>query len=59
MKPMSAEQCVAEALRALGANRATVVPGRINRLVSALVPSSVKRNMMGNMIAKARAGKRS
>jgi short-subunit dehydrogenase len=49
MKPMRVEQCVSEALRALGANRATIVPGRLVRLMLALIPTSVARNPTGKM----------
>jgi short-subunit dehydrogenase len=44
MKPLSAAQCVVEALRALDAGRATIVPGRLIRLLFALLPASVVRN---------------
>ena len=53
MKPMSVEQCVSEALRALSANRATIVPGRLFRMISALVPASVFRNQMAKMFEAA------
>jgi short-subunit dehydrogenase len=49
MKPMGVEQCVSEALRALNAHRATVVPGRLIRLMVALVPASVARNQTAKM----------
>ncbi len=49
MKPMEVEQCVAEALRALGANRATVVPGRLLRIMMALIPASVARSQTAKM----------
>jgi hypothetical protein len=49
MKPMPVAPCVAEALRALDANRATVVPGRLLRLMMALVPASVARRQTGKM----------
>jgi short-subunit dehydrogenase len=53
MKLMSVEQCVAEGLAALNANRATHIAGRMNRLMTALIPRSVMRKMMGTMLAKA------
>ena len=53
MKPMSAGQCVEEALAALEAGKAHIIPGRTNRVMKALVPSSFSRNMMGKMLAKA------
>ena len=55
MKLMSVEQCVAEGLAALNANRATHIAGRMNRIMSALIPRSVMRKMMGTMLAKALA----
>src|SRR5260370_42528493 len=38
MKPMSVEQCVSEGLSGLRKNRSRVVPGRLNRILNALVP---------------------
>jgi hypothetical protein len=55
---MSVEQCVAEGLVALRANRATHIAGRMNRFMAALVPGFVMRKMMGAMLARAIAGKR-
>src|SRR6267378_3530654 len=52
MKPMSAEQCVSEGLNALRENRSRVVPGRINRIMNALVPASVKRTFTAKMLGK-------
>ena len=56
-KLMSAEQCVAEGLAALQANRATHIAGRMNRIMAALIPGSVMRKMMGTMLAKALASR--
>lgn len=53
MKPMPVEQCVFEGLEALKRNRATHLSGRINRIMNALIPASLSRNMMGKMMAKA------
>jgi short-subunit dehydrogenase len=50
MKPMSAAQCVSEALRALQRNRSLCLPGATNRLMTALIPTGVARIMMGRMI---------
>ena len=58
MKLMSVEQCVAEGLAALRANRSTHIAGRMNRIMAALVPGFVMRKMMGMMLATAVAGKR-
>ena len=52
MKPMSAEQCAAEGLAALRANRVSHVPGRMNRVVMRTVPPSVRSRMMGAMLKK-------
>jgi short-subunit dehydrogenase len=49
MKPMGVEPCVSEALRALDANRATHVPGRLVRLMMALIPTSVARSQTAKM----------
>ena len=38
MKPMSVEQCVSEGLSGLLKNRSRIVPGRLNRIMNALVP---------------------
>lgn len=50
---LSVERCVSKALRALNANRSTVLPGRIYRILDALVPVSISRNMAGKMFAQA------
>ena len=57
MKPMSVEQCVSEGLDALKENRSRIVPGRLNRIMNALVPGSVQRTMMAKMVGKAIANK--
>jgi short-subunit dehydrogenase len=59
MKPMAVEQCVAEGLAALDANRATHIAGRRNRLMTALIPGSAMRKMMGTTLTKALASRRS
>jgi hypothetical protein len=43
MKPMSVEQCVSEGLSGLVKNRSRIVPGRLNRILNALVPASLAR----------------
>jgi len=58
-KPMSVQQCVSEGLAALNANRAAHIAGRMNRLMTALIPNSVMRKMMGTMLTKALATRRS
>jgi short-subunit dehydrogenase len=52
MKLMSAQECVAEGLAALNADRATHIAGRLNRIMLALIPRSVRPKMMGAMVAK-------
>jgi uncharacterized protein len=53
MKPMAVDQCVAEGLRALTANRATCVPGQMNRIMLNIVPRSFVRKMVGEMFERA------
>jgi hypothetical protein len=36
---MSVEQCVSEGLSGLLKNRSRIVPGRLNRIMNALVPA--------------------
>src|SRR5467141_2842668 len=57
MKPMSVEQCVSEGLSGLLENRSRIVPGRLNRIVNALVPASLARKMEADMLGTALAGK--
>jgi hypothetical protein len=53
MKPMSVEHCVREGLQALKANRPLIIPGRMNRIMNAVVPPSLVRTMMAKMFEKA------
>ncbi|WP_158543356.1 SDR family NAD(P)-dependent oxidoreductase [Dyella psychrodurans] len=55
LKPMSVEQCVSEGLRGLRKNRSKVIPGRLNRIMNAIVPASFARKMEADMIEKALA----
>jgi short-subunit dehydrogenase len=57
MKPMSVEQCVSEGLSGLLKNRSRIVPGRLNRIMNALVPASLARKMEADMLGKALASK--
>jgi hypothetical protein len=57
MKPMKVEQCVSEGLKALAENRSMIIPGRLNRIMNAVVPSSVARGMMASMLRKALASR--
>ncbi len=52
LKPMSSEQCVAEGLAALSANRATHIAGRMNRMLAALLPHRLAIRMYGSMSAQ-------
>jgi uncharacterized protein len=57
MKPMSVEQCVSEALNGLLKNRSRIVPGRLNRILNALVPASLARKMEADLLGKGLASK--
>jgi uncharacterized protein len=57
MKPLSVEQCVSEGLSGLLKNRSRVVPGRLNRILNALVPASLVRKMEANLLGKGLANK--
>ena len=57
MKPMSVEQCVSEGLNGLLKNRSRIVPGRLNRILSALVPASLARKMEADLLGKGLANK--
>jgi hypothetical protein len=51
------DQCVSEGLNALRENRSRIVPGRLNRIMNALVPAFVKRTFTAKMLGKALASK--
>src|SRR5947208_11925797 len=57
LKPMSVEQCVSEALSGLRKNRSKVVPGRLNRIMNALVPPSLARKLEAELLGKGLARK--
>src|SRR5713101_3650371 len=57
MKPMSVEQCVSEGLSGLLKNRSKIVPGRLNRILNALVPASLARKMEADLLGKGLANK--
>ena len=57
MKPMSVEQCVSEGLSGLRKNRSRVVPGRLNRIMNALVPASLSRKLLADLLGKGLARK--
>jgi hypothetical protein len=52
MKPMTVDRCVYEGLRALTKNRPIIIPGRINRIMNAVVPAALVRGMRAKMFAK-------
>ncbi len=52
IKPLCANQVVAEGLKALSANRATVIPGRLNRIIRSILPASLTRSMLARMFEK-------
>src|SRR3989454_2903331 len=57
LKPMSVEQCVSEALSGLRKNRSKVVPGRLNRIMNALVPAFLARTLEADLLGKGLARK--
>jgi short-subunit dehydrogenase len=57
MRPLSVEQCVSEGLRGLRENRSRIVPGRLNRLMNALVPASLARKIEAELLGKGLARK--
>lgn len=52
MKPLLVGQVVTEGLNALSANRAILIPGRMNRIMRKLLPSSLTRSMLARMFEK-------
>jgi short-subunit dehydrogenase len=52
IKPLTVQQCVGEGLAALSANKMSIMPGRLYRLMHALMPASVARKMTGEMMKK-------
>ena len=52
MKPMAVDQCVFEGLEALKKNRASIINGRVNRIMTALVPAGLQKGMMKKMMEK-------
>src|SRR5438552_7305921 len=57
MKPLSVEQCVSEGLSGLLKNRSRIVPGRLNRILNALVPAFLARKMEADLLGKGLAHK--
>jgi uncharacterized protein len=52
MKPLRVGQVVTEGLNALAANRAILTPGRMNRIMKKILPSSLTRSMLARMFEK-------
>jgi len=52
MRPMSVQRCVSEGLAALASGSATRVTGRMNRVMTTLMPRSMTIKMLGDMNAK-------
>lgn len=52
IKPMKVEQCVREGLDALRDNRSLIIPGRMNRIMNAVVPARVVRGLIAGMFEK-------
>jgi len=52
LKPLRVGQVVTEGLNALSANRAILIPGRMNRIMKRVLPSSLTRSMLARMFAK-------
>ncbi len=57
MKPMATTQCVAEGFAALSANRATHIPGSLNRLMAVMMPRSLATRMYGSLMRRTIAGR--
>ena len=52
MKPMTVDRCVYEGLRALTQNRPVIIPGRVNRIMNAVIPAAMARRLMASRLAK-------
>ena len=52
ISPMPPDDWAREALRALARNRASCIPGRINRLTAALAPPAFTRSVMARMLLR-------
>lgn len=57
MKPMGTRQCAQEGLSALAHNQPVIIPGRMNRIMNALVPAAVTRRIMTKMLTQSLAAK--
>ena len=52
IKAMKVDQAVTEGLNALAVNKALIIPGRMNRIMRAILPATVTRSMMMKMFEK-------
>jgi short-subunit dehydrogenase len=52
VKPVTVEQCVRETLIAFGKNKITALPGLKFRIMNALVPGTLSREMTGKILKK-------
>jgi uncharacterized protein len=52
IKAMKVDQAVTEGLNALAVNKAIIIPGRMNRIMHAILPDTVTRYMMMKMFEK-------
>jgi uncharacterized protein len=52
IKPLKVQQVVTEGLGALCANRAIIIPGRLNRIMRSILPASLTRSMLAKMFEK-------
>ena len=57
MNPMSIVECLSQGLSSLLKNRSRIVPGRLNRIMNALVPASLAWKMLVDMFGKWLASK--
>jgi short-subunit dehydrogenase len=53
MKALSVEQCAREALSALARGKSRITPGRLTRVMSAIVPDSVNRRVAARVFGSA------
>ncbi len=52
VKPIPVAQCVSEGLAALQRNKASHLSGRLNRIMTTVVPVGIRRRLLGSMIAQ-------
>ncbi len=50
--PLSVQKAVKETLMALRNNKSSIIPGRLYRIINAMVPDSLSRKMFGKMLAQ-------